>query len=213
MHVETTPDAVPMEVQIGPAPLLDVVLVDPVQRWLEDESDPAMDTETQRSRVRRLQSEYPSVWQRHSLDSTYPPASEVSSALREMGGLLPDMGVEDQPTVNLVPSVQPGDTLVQPQQHTLPGGGGGNKEPSSLNLSLRVQPHRGSMGLPSAQGAKLRPQIPLDMILGASERDQARGHSHSRHRRTDPGGGHNECPPETLPGPALTERQRPWSEG
>ena len=83
--------AVPMEVQRRPTPLPDVPLADPVLRWLEDEPDPAMDTETRRGRVRRLQSEYATVWQRHSLDGTFPPSPEVRSAYREMGFLVLDM--------------------------------------------------------------------------------------------------------------------------
>ena len=111
---------VPMEVQRGPTPLPDVLLVDPVLRWSEDQADPAVDTETRRDRVRRLQSEYPRVWQRHSMDGTFPPSREVRSALRERGGLVPDMGAEDQPSMDLVPLVQPGDTPVQPQHDSLP---------------------------------------------------------------------------------------------
>ena len=80
-----------------------------------------MDAKTRRGRVRRrLQSKYLSVCQRHILNGTLLPSPEVRSALREMGGLLPDMGAEDQPSMDLVPLVQAGDTPVQPQHKSLP---------------------------------------------------------------------------------------------
>ena len=156
-HMRQT--VVPMEVQRGPPPLPDVPLVDPVLRWLEDESDPAMDTWTRRDRVRRLQSEYPSVWQRHSLNGTFPPSPEVRSAPREMGGLVPDMGAEDQPSMDLVPFVQPDDTPGQPQHISLPA-------------TVQQDPSQPSCRTRGQQGAQHREPQPVTTAPSSPSRQQ-----------------------------------------
>lgn len=98
----------PMEVQPAPPQLPDVPLVDTSLRWLEDEEDPARDQEARREHLRRCMEMYPSVWQTYSGDSSYPPAAEVRTALRELGGLAADLGSEDRPAdIADSPTLQP----------------------------------------------------------------------------------------------------------
>ena len=161
--------------------------------------------------ISRLLAEYPIVWQRHSLDGTFPPSPEVRSALREMGGLLPDMRAEDQPIMDLVPhssrethqsshSNTPCRLLSSRPPHGHHPGRKDSKGPSTVSLSLSLHsPLQAARAYPRRQTVPTYP--PLGMILGATEGDQAWVHRHNRR---------NECPPGTLPAPVLTERQRPW---
>ena len=91
-------DAVPMETEQPVAALPDVPLVDSAMRWLEDEEDPSRSQEARREHLRQLHSRYPAVWQGYAADSSYPPAPEVRSSLRELGGLPTDQASEERPS-------------------------------------------------------------------------------------------------------------------
>ena len=88
--------AVPATSQLATLP--DVPLVDSAMRWLEDEEDPSRSQEARREHLRQLHSRYPAVWQNYAADSSYPPAPEVRSSLRELGGLPTDQASEERPS-------------------------------------------------------------------------------------------------------------------
>ena len=97
--VQHGPDeAVPMETQQPSPALPDVPLVDSAMRWLEDEEDPERPIEARREQLRQLHGRYPAVWHQYAADSSFPPAPEVRSSLRELGGLPTGQISEERPS-------------------------------------------------------------------------------------------------------------------
>ena len=90
-------EAVPMEMEPVRVALPDVQLVDSTMRWLEDEEDPARTLEARREHLCKLHSQYPAVWQNYAGDCFFPPAPEVRSSLRELGGLPTDQASKERP--------------------------------------------------------------------------------------------------------------------
>ena len=91
-------EAVPMETQQPSPSLPDVPLVDSAMRWLEDEEDPERPIEARREQLRQLHGHYPAVWHQYAADSSFPPAPEVRSSLRELGGLPTGQISEERPS-------------------------------------------------------------------------------------------------------------------
>ena len=87
-----------METQQPSPALPDVPLVDSAMRWLEDEEDPERPIEARREQLRQLHGRYPAVWHQYAADSSFPPAPEVRSSLRELGGLPTGQISEERPS-------------------------------------------------------------------------------------------------------------------
>ena len=68
-------------------PLLDVPLLDPVMRWLEDEEDPPLGLTHRRAKVRIHQTQLPRLWEIYGEDSSFPPNNAIRRSFRMMGFL------------------------------------------------------------------------------------------------------------------------------
>ena len=79
------PPAPPAAMDVDPrpapsAPLPDVPLVDPLLEWLVDEDQNSLPRARLRLQVLAFRDQYPSLWQRHAQNASYPPHPEVRTA-------------------------------------------------------------------------------------------------------------------------------------
>ena len=158
-----------METEQPVAALPDVPLVDSAMHWLEDEEDPSRSQEARREHLRQLHSRYPAVWQGYAADSSYPPAPEVRSSLRELGGLPTDQASEERPSS---PSPAPAVSLHRHSVSQPSPGPGRQRQPESQQAPDSVQ-----QGPATQQAGQRSRQAPGPGRQGPLEDQQAPGPS------------------------------------